>query len=132
MSYKRLTALLLALAAITGLVACGGGNDTTSASSASGGGSATTTGETAPPTITIKNGEPVNGVETLEYSAGEQAEFKVSSDEEVEVHVHGYEIEKEVPANGTVTFSFPAELEGIYEVELHPSEEQIAELRVNP
>jgi ABC-type glycerol-3-phosphate transport system substrate-binding protein len=130
MSYKMLMALLLALAAITGLVACGGGDDTTDTTGNSG--SATTTAETAPPTITIKNGEPVNGVETLEYSAGEQAEFKVSSDEEVEVHVHGYEIEKKVPANGTVTFSFPAELEGIYEVELHPSEEQIAELRVNP
>jgi hypothetical protein len=129
MPYKRLIALLLALAAITGLVACGGGNDTTSTSGA---GSATTTAEAEPPTIVVRDEEPVNGVEKLEYSAGEQVEFKVKSNTASEVHVHGYEIEKEVPAGGTVTVSFPAELEGIYEVEVHPAEEQIAELRVNP
>ena len=130
MPYKRLIALLLALAAITGLVACGGGNDTTSTSE--GGSSAT------PPrkpnrrrsSSTTKNRS--NGVEKLEYSAGEQVEFKVKSNTATEVHVHGYEIEKKVPAGGTVTVSFPAELEGIYEVEVHPAEEQIAELRVNP
>jgi hypothetical protein len=139
MTYKRLCVLLLALAAITGLVACGGDDDSTSttaettSSSPSGGESeSTTTPENAPPKITIIGGEPVNGVEKLEYSAGEQIEFEVKSDEAVEVHVHGYEVEKEVPAGKTVEFSFPAELEGIYEVELHPSDEQIAELRVNP
>ena len=130
MPYKRLIALLLALAVITGLVACGGGSDTTSTSEE--GGSATTTAEAEPPTIVVHDEEPVNGVEKLEYSAGEQVEFKVKSNTATEVHVHGYEIEKEVPAGGTVTVSFPAELEGIYEVEVHPAEEQIAELRVNP
>ena len=129
MPYKRLIALLLALAAITGLVACGGGNDTTSTAE---GGSATTAAEVEPTTIVVQGEEPVNGVEKLEYSAGEQVEFKVKSDTATEVHVHGYEIEKKVPAGGTVTVSFPAELEGIYEVEVHPAEEQIAELRVNP
>ena len=129
MPYKRLIALLLALAAITGLVACGGGNDSTSTSE---GGSAATTAEAEPPTIVVHDEEPVNGVETLEYSAGEQVEFKVKSNTATEVHVHGYEIEKKLPAGGTVTLSFPAELEGIYEVEVHPAEEQIAELRVNP
>ena len=130
MPYKRLIALLLTLAAITGLVACGGGNDTTSNSEE--GGSATPTAEAEPPTIVVDDEEPVNGVETLEYSAGEQVEFKVKSNTATEVHVHGYEIEKKVPAGGTVTVSFPGELEGIYEVEVHPAEEQIAELRVNP
>ncbi len=129
MPYKRLIALLLALAAITGLVACGGGNETTSTSE---GGSATTTAEAVPTTIVVHDEEPVNGVEKLEYSAGEQVEFKVKSNTATEVHVHGYEIEKKVPAGGTVTVSFPGELEGIYDVEVHPAEEQIAELRVNP
>ena len=130
MPYKRLIALLLALAAITGLVPCGGGNDTTSTSEE--GGSATTTAEAEPPTIVVQDEEPVTGVEKLEYSAGEQVEFKVKSNTATEVHIHGYEIEKKVPAGGTVKVSFPAELEGIYEVEVHPAEEQIAELRVNP
>lgn len=135
MPYRKLTALLLALVAVAGLAACGGGDETTT--TGSGGSEASTAegaGESAPtpPTIVVRNGEPVNGVETLEFSSGEQAEFKVSSNTATEVHVHGYDVEKEVPAGGTATFSFPAELEGIYDVELHPSEEQIAELRVNP
>ena len=123
MPYKRLTVLLLALAALAGLTACGSGGGTTSGSAAASG---------PPPTLVVRNEEPVNGVETLEYSAGEQVGFKVKSNTATELHVHGYEIEKEVPAGKTVTISFPAELEGIYDVEVHPAEEQIAELRVNP
>ena len=37
-----------------------------------------------------------------------------------------------MPAGGTVSFDFPAEIEGIFEVELEGRGEQIAELRVNP
>jgi plastocyanin len=128
MTNKRTVALLFALAVATGLVACGGSGDSTTSSS----GSETSKAEGEPPTIDVRDEEPVNGVETLEYSAGEQVEFKVRSNTATEVHVHGYEIEDQVPAGKTVTVSFPAELEGIYEVEVHPAEEQIAELRVNP
>ena len=48
------------------------------------------------------------------------------------MHVHGYDIEKNVPAGKTVVFSFPAKLEGVFDVESHVSEQQIAQLRVNP
>jgi hypothetical protein len=124
-SYKRTFALLFALAVAIGLVACGGSSNET-----------VTTGSTASkgelPTLVVRNEEPVNGVETLEFSAGEQVEFKVDSNTKTELHVHGYEIEKEIPAGKVTTISFPAELEGIYDIEVHPAEEQIAELRVNP
>jgi hypothetical protein len=46
--------------------------------------------------------------------------------------VHGYDIPKDVEAGGQVSFSFPAKLEGVFEVELESRKEQIAELRVNP
>jgi hypothetical protein len=53
---------------------------------------------------------------------------------EDEVHVHGYEIEK--PAeHSPVTFSFPASLDGVFEVEVHRSDKTegpIATLHVNP
>jgi hypothetical protein len=39
---------------------------------------------------------------------------------------------KDVPAGGSVSFSFPAEIEGIFEAELEGRKEQIAEIRVNP
>jgi len=84
------------------------------------------------PTIEVRNGEPVGGVQTLEFSAGEEIRFRVSSDEAEEIHVHGYDIAKDVPAGGTIEFDFPAELEGIYEAELEGLGVQIAELRINP
>lgn len=84
------------------------------------------------PTIVIRNGEPVDGVAELEYDTGEQIRFEVSSDVADEVHVHGYDLMEELPAGGTVSFDFPAEIEGIFEVELEGRKLQIAELRVNP
>jgi hypothetical protein len=84
------------------------------------------------PVIVIRDGEPVGGVAELSFEAGEQIRFRVRSDAADEIHIHGYGVEKEVPAGGTIAVSFPADIEGIFEVELHDSEEQIAELRVNP
>jgi hypothetical protein len=97
---------------------------------ASDGGSQAEAGDV--PTIEVRGGEPVDGVAELEYSAGEEVRFRVSSDEAEEIHVHGYDLAKDVPAGGAVEFAFPAELEGIYEVELEKLAVQIAELRVNP
>jgi len=67
-----------------------------------------------------------------EYDAGDQIRFEVESDVADEVHVHGYELMQDVPAGGTVSFDFPAEIEGIFEAELEGRKEQIAEIRVNP
>jgi hypothetical protein len=84
------------------------------------------------PTVVIRGGEPVGGIEELEYEAGDQIRFEVSSDVADEVHVHGYDLMQDVVAGGTVSFDFQAEIEGIFEVELEGRREQIAELRVNP
>jgi hypothetical protein len=71
-------------------------------------------------------------VQRLEYDRGDRIQFVVASDVADEVHVHGYDISKDVPAGGSVRFSFPARIEGVFEVELEGRHEQIAELRVNP
>jgi len=92
------------------------------------GGEATTT---AVPIVVVKDGEPVGGILTLTYKEGDQIRFKVESDTSDEVHVHGYDIEKEVKAGGSVTFDFPASIEGGFETEMHHGG-QIAELIVNP
>lgn len=84
------------------------------------------------PTVVVRDGEPVGGIQQLEYDAGEQIRFEVSSDVADEVHVHGYDLSRDVPAGGTVSFDFPAEIEGIFEVELEARATQIAELQVNP
>jgi heme/copper-type cytochrome/quinol oxidase subunit 2 len=121
---KNLAAALLAVTAVAGLSACGG-SDT-------GSGHDVTENQNATPKIVVKNGEPVGGVQELEYSAGDQIRFEVDSDVADEIHVHGYDVTKDVPAGGSIAFSVPAEIEGIFEVELEGRKEQIAELRVNP
>jgi hypothetical protein len=81
------------------------------------------------------NGDPVGGVKTLTYNKGDQIQLHVVlAAPEEEVHVHGYEIEK--PAERSpVDFSFPAKLDGEFEVEVHKldkTEGPIATLHVNP
>jgi ABC-type glycerol-3-phosphate transport system substrate-binding protein len=141
---KRGIALLLTLVAVAGLAACGSDDDeTTSATTTPGATTQKSTiadggeqfregGKESIPTIVVRNGEPLGGIAELEYDAGEQVRFRVSSNVADEVHVHGYDASEEIPAGGLATLSFPADIEGIFEVELHGSEKQIAELRVNP
>jgi hypothetical protein len=134
---KLVLAFLAALVVAIGLAACGSSSETNEASNdssttrpADGPESASMGGKV--PTILIRNGEPVGGVKQLEYNAGDQIRFEVSSDVADEVHVHGYDLMQDVPAGGTVSFDFPAEIEGIFEAELEGRKEQIAEIRVNP
>ncbi len=86
----------------------------------------------AVPTLRFENGEAVGGVQKIEVSHGEDVRFKVHSDVAEEVHVHGYDLMKDVPAGGTVEFDFPAEIEGIFEAEMEGVAVQILELQVNP
>jgi len=83
-------------------------------------------------TIVIKHGKPVGGIADLTYNQGEQVRFKVDSDVSDEVHMHGYDIMKDVKAGGSVSFDFPATIEGVFEAELEGRKEQILELTVNP
>ncbi len=82
------------------------------------------------------SGNPIGGVKTLTYNKGDQVELRVNlAKPEDAVHVHGYEIEK--PAeHSPVSFSFPAKLDGVFEIEVHKLHEsgdaQIGELHVNP
>ena len=78
------------------------------------------------------SGKPVGGIAEISVDEGDQVRFDVKSAVADEVHVHGYDVEREVPAGGTGALAFTADIEGLFEVELHHSGEQIAELRVNP
>jgi hypothetical protein len=91
--------------------------------------SSTTKGVT---TIVVKDGKPVGGISQLTYNKGEQVRFKVESDVSDEVHMHGYDIMEDVKAGGSVSFDFPATIEGVFEAELEDRKEQILELTVNP
>lgn len=108
--------------------------DTTGATDKPAGGGDNGGGEPAAdvPVIEVKGGAPVGGVQELTFSSGDQIEFEVSSDAAAEVHVHGYDVAQDVPAGGSTEFSFPADIEGVFEVELEQTATHIAEITVNP
>jgi hypothetical protein len=111
----------------------GNSNDKTTSGAASGGQGSTGPAHVATPTIVIdKSGKPVGGIAEISVEEGEEVRFEVKSAVADEVHMHGYDIMKDVKAGGSVTFDFPATLEGIFEAELEGRKEQILELRVNP
>ena len=68
---------------------------------------------------------------TVETVSGDGVWLR-SHDTDEEIHVHAYDIEREVPAGKTITVSFKATITGIVEVEFHGSGEQIAELTIEP
>jgi hypothetical protein len=83
--------------------------------------------------IEVENGEPVGGIATIKAKQDDTVSFVVTSDVPDEVHVHGYELAKPVAPGKPARFSFTAELEGIFEVEIHEAgDAQIAKLVVEP
>jgi hypothetical protein len=128
---------VIALAIVLFIVLSGGDdNDSTTTTPATteqpqGGGGTETP---AVQTIQIQGGAPVGGVADIEATSGDTVEFRVVSDEEGEVHVHGYDVEKEIAPGTPLVMSFPADIEGSFEVELHAGggEFQIADLSVSP
>jgi FtsP/CotA-like multicopper oxidase with cupredoxin domain len=92
--------------------------------------------ETATPTPTPTAEPPrlLTGgkVTRLEFKEGDTVRFRVRSDVPEEVHIHGYDIARDLEAGKTTTVSFKATIEGIFEIEFEHSGEQIAELRVEP
>ena len=79
-----------------------------------------------PPLLTAGNARK------LTFERGETVAFRVRHGSDEEVHVHGYDISRDLPAGRTVTMRFPAELEGIFEIELELSHTQIGTLQVEP
>jgi hypothetical protein len=116
-------AALIVVAVVLLIVLSSGGSDDESS---------TTDAGKVPTIVVNKNGEPVGGITDLTYRKGEQIHFKVKSAIADEVHLHGYDIPKEVKAGGTVTFDLPATIEGVFEAEMEDQKEQIIQLTVEP
>ena len=132
-----------AVIAVVAIIVLSGGDDDDSSDSNTAaqttttttGGTETTTSkppEPEVPTIVVKDGKPVGGVEEIELDKGDTLQFRVKSDEEHEIHLHGYDIEKEVAAGGQVSFKLTADIDGLFEAEIEDLKEQIAEIRINP
>jgi hypothetical protein len=112
-------AAVVAVVAVVVILVAGGGSDDNGGSS-----NAASTGKV--PVLTQGK------VTKLDYTEGDQVKFQVRLDHADEIHVHGYNIEKEAEADKPVTFSFKATINGIFEIELHHSDAQIGQLTVQP
>jgi hypothetical protein len=95
-----------------------------------------TTGTPPPPpapvsnTIVVRDAKPVGGVQKLKYDKGDTVDIVVKSDTADEIHLHGYDLMKDVAAGGRVRFRFKATIEGVFEIELEGRKQQIASLDV--
>jgi hypothetical protein len=88
-------------------------------------------------TVITLTGHTAPEIADIEVEKGDQVRFVVRSDQPDQIHVHGYDIEKEVAPGAPARFSFPATIEGVFEIESHEAEHagkeaQIAELTVEP
>ncbi len=101
----------------------------------------TATAESAlppPPTeIRLSGGQVQGGVQKIETKAGNTVRFVVISDAADDIHLHGYDIEKEVAPGEPARFRVKADLEGVFEIESHIAEDAgreplIARLVVEP
>jgi hypothetical protein len=82
--------------------------------------------------ITVKNGKPVGGIAKATVKQGQKVALVVHSDVADEVHLHGYDLHRDVDAGGTATIAFTANIAGRFEAELEDRKEQILSLTVEP
>lgn len=116
-------AALVIVAVVLLIVLSSGGSDESS----------TTDAGRVPTVVVDKQGKPVGGIRELVYRRGDRIHFKVEVPFAEEVHLHGYDVMKEIPkGGGTVTYDLPAEIEGEFEAELEDRKEQIVDLKVEP
>src|SRR4051794_22379040 len=123
------------------VIARGGGDDETTTTTPTNTTAKTKTGtatnDTPAPAIplhriVVKDAKPVGGIQQIKVNKGDPIRIAVASDTADEIHIHGYDLMKDVEAGGGVRFAFKATSDGNYEIELEEHKEQIAQLTVEP
>ena len=105
--------------------------------------SATTPTATTPPpppqqpqaariAIVVRGGKPVGGIKRATVTKDERVVLTVRSDVADEIHVHGYNLMKDVAPGAPAVIAFKATIPGRFEAELEQRGLQIAEISVNP
>ena len=87
--------------------------------------------------IVIKDFEVQGGVRNIDVKKGDEVRIVVESDAPDEIHLHGYDIEKEAAPGKPANFRFKADIEGVFEMESHTNEDAgrpplVAKLVVEP
>jgi hypothetical protein len=141
----RYSISLLLLTGAVALAGCGGGSKSSAPTTSTVAPATTTVPSTTTTTTTtkttttagpvtirvlIKGGKPVGGIQRATVKKGQKVAIVVHSDVADEVHVHGYDLHKDVDAGGTVRIVFPATITGVFEAELEDRKLQIIEFTV--
>jgi hypothetical protein len=105
----------------------------------------TTTGETTTTTTTtaeepdvlvraeiVVEGDQVSGPERVRLEEGQRLVLVVRADVSDEVHVHGYDLMREVAPGQPARFSFRVDDPGRFDVELEQRQQPLTELVVSP
>lgn len=134
----------LALSAV-GLAGCGGDDNaadavtttetaTTATTTETGAGTTPTTPVAQAKVITIRvvGGQPQGGIQRPTIDQGDKVVLVIRTDSGEAVHLHGYNIEKEIVPGKPLRLPFTANIAGRFEVELHPTDTLLAVLEVKP
>ena len=68
----------------------------------------------------------------VSVTEGDRVTLRLTSEEPVEVHLHGYDLEEEVEPGEPTEVSFDADLTGRFEIENHETEAVLGRLVVQP
>ena len=130
--------VLAAACALAALVLAGCGSDDGESASSTDTATTTettTTTEAETPTvvkITVVDGQPQGGIVRQTVNEDDQVVLVVTSDVAGEIHLHGYDIARDVAAGGTVRLPFKATIPGRFEAELESRGVQIADITIEP
>ena len=139
---KRIMLAAACVLAAVALAGCGSDDDGSASST-----DTTTTTETTTDTettttteaetrtvvkITVVDGQPQGGIVRQTVNKDDQVVLVVTSDVADEIHLHGYDVSRDVTAGGTVRLPFKATIPGRFEAELESRSVQIADITVEP
>ena len=82
--------------------------------------------------VVVAGGQPRGGVKRIRVNAGERVRLIFQSDVADHVHIHGYDLQKDVGPGKNARFNFKATIEGSFEIELEERAIEIASLSVRP
>lgn len=81
--------------------------------------------------VSVASGKVTPGTSIHKVKKGQTVRIVVTVDKADEVHVHGYDIEKELGAGETGTIEFKADQTGRFEVESHKNGLQLFQFEVS-
>ena len=73
-------------------------------------------------TVNVKGGNVVDAQEKIRVNNGDQVKLIFNSDESLKIHLHGYDIQKDLIANEESALEFRADATGRFKITVHEEE----------